>query len=235
MKRNQSCTQEDRKSRILVVEDHHIFADLLCEFIAHLPDYQLVGVATDGGQALRMVTECDPDVVVLDLQLPSLSGLEVLFNLRKRRKTKVLILSALGSPEVLRHAIVYGATGFIRKDAGLDDLRKALCCFRKGEGYVSPLLNSAMRDIIQGRLKEPLLDDLDIKVARLFCQGLTMKALSSEVGLSDSGAYKALQRIRSKTRTNSDQELELALARLGVVAVDSLPVPAHGARPTVTR
>lgn len=123
-----------------IIEDEEILRDLLSTFFAcTFPDIELLGITGDGSEVMEACLERTPDLVILDVQLPEVSGLEILQILkRKHSNIKILIFSGNTSVETVRIAIQGKADGFINKISGLEELEKAIRALRRGEQFFSP-------------------------------------------------------------------------------------------------
>lgn len=119
--------------RIVVAEDHPRFRELICEQLGLEPDLEVVGEARDGPEAVSAVRRLDPDVLTLDIDLPGMSGLEVLRVVKcYSPRTKVIILSGHGEEPTILAALTQGARGYIVKGDGTD-LPKAIRAVQRGE------------------------------------------------------------------------------------------------------
>jgi DNA-binding NarL/FixJ family response regulator len=129
---------ETSSIRVLVVEDSEKFRKLICSMLGERPELQIVGEDTDGLQALQRADELQPDLIVLDIGLPSLSGIEVARQIRKLSpKSKILFVSQESSADVVREALGTGAHGYVVKmDAG-SELMKGVSAVVRGDRFVS--------------------------------------------------------------------------------------------------
>jgi len=114
--------------KILIVDDSTIIRKIIKTFLKKdFPDFEIVGEATDGKQAIEMFWECNPDLVTMDINMPEMDGLRCLYEMLKINKTvKVVMLSALTSKETVDEAINKGAKGFIFKPFTSDNFKKTI-------------------------------------------------------------------------------------------------------------
>ncbi|MEM8550399.1 MAG: response regulator transcription factor, partial [Verrucomicrobiota bacterium] len=113
--------------RVVVVEDQTILRDLICRLLESYPGIEVIGALGDGHEALKEIGEKRPDIVVLDIMLPQLNGVEVLRQLKSSdNKPDILIFSAFPSKNVVKKVLEAGIEGFIEKDANLDELEIAI-------------------------------------------------------------------------------------------------------------
>ncbi len=127
-------------NKVYIVEDESVLRDLYIEYFSiALPEFDLVGIASEGKEALRMCSEIKPDLVLLDIQLPEMSGLELLQLLKQEHPLiKVGFLTGSVCPETIKKAVEGGADGFIEKSGGLEQLKNALRTLLAGDKYFSP-------------------------------------------------------------------------------------------------
>ncbi|WP_221031378.1 response regulator transcription factor [Actomonas aquatica] len=204
--------------RVLVVDDHVFIAELLRNFLKVMPGFTCVGIAGDGKEAIELISAERPDIVVLDLDLPGCGGLEVVQALSKASvETRIIIFSGLSNAEAVRHALQYGVQGFLEKNIQLEDFSAAVNAVAQGDFYVSPAINRSLRTIVQRSLRDPVLDGTDLHILRLFVDGVPPKAIAEEVGMSQSGVYKVVTRLRAKSGAGDDHELRRYAVKLGLV------------------
>jgi DNA-binding NarL/FixJ family response regulator len=127
--------------RVLLVDDHTLVRAGISALLERMDRMSVVGEAVDGRQAMKLIPELKPDVVLLDLQMPGLSGFEVLKEASEKfPKVKIIVLSVHDSVEYAHRAIASGAAGYLPKSAASAELELALRHAMRGEQYVSPTL-----------------------------------------------------------------------------------------------
>lgn len=125
--------------RVYLVDDHTILREGLRLILSQAPGVQIVGEQGDGRAAMEEIDQLKPDLVVLDISLPSLSGVEIARQIRKYHpEMKILVLSRHDNQEYVEQLLKYGVQGYILKEEAGSDLLKALDVIRKGENYLSP-------------------------------------------------------------------------------------------------
>jgi len=128
-----------QKIRVLVVDDHTIVRDGICALIALAGDIEVVGEAANGSEALKMVKELNPDVVLMDIAMPIMGGLEATRRIHKEfPRTKVLVLTQYDDKEYVFPVIESGASGFISKAAASSELTSGIRSVYQGDSYLSP-------------------------------------------------------------------------------------------------
>jgi DNA-binding NarL/FixJ family response regulator len=204
--------------RIFVVDDHPIFSDVIAEVLNDAPDFTVVGTARDGESALALMGNVQVDVLMLDLVLPSLSGLEVLEAVRARNpELKTVICSGVTTDEVIVAAFAAGVNAIVEKTSNVEELLQTLRTVARGDYPMNTRLNDVLRAVVQQRLTTKPLSASDLQILRRLANGLGVKEVASELGISASGVYKARTRIAARLAIAKPNGLSSAAARLGLV------------------
>lgn len=126
--------------RVILAEDHTLVRAGIRSLLEARPDIEIVAETGDGHQALRLVRELEPDLLLLDITLPGMNGLEVAARIRRRgpAATRVVMLSMHTRPEYVARALEAGAVGYLTKDSAVVELEDALAAVRVGRRYLSP-------------------------------------------------------------------------------------------------
>jgi DNA-binding NarL/FixJ family response regulator len=165
------------RSRILIADDHTLVAEAFKSLIE--PEYQVIKVVTDGRSLLSTAVELKPDVVLLDLNMPLLNGLDAGHALKKLLpKTKIIILTMNEDADVASKALRHWASGFLLKKSAGVELKRAIGEVLRGHSYVTPsiaqrLIEEFIRDPQQQRIKE--LTKRQRQVLQLLAEGRSMK------------------------------------------------------------
>jgi DNA-binding NarL/FixJ family response regulator len=175
---------------IIVADDHGIVREGLRRLLESEPDFEVVGEAADGREVLEAVARSSPAVVVLDITMPRLGGLETLERLRSAHPdTKVILLSVHGDPPFVRSAIALGADGYVLKNGRAAEIVSAIRAIVNGGSYFSP---AVAREIVeQLRAPQPASDDpfallsaREREVLHLIATGLSAKEVAVELSVS---------------------------------------------------
>lgn len=176
--------------RVVLADDHTLLRAGLRALIQQIPGVEVVGEASDGREALAIVRERRPDILISDIAMPQLSGLEITPRvIQECAPTKVIILSMHSSEEYVCQALRAGASGYLLKDSGTVELEIALRAVARGETYLSPAVSKVViADYLQRTSEEPT--ELDLitprqrEILSLIAQGHSTKAIARSLGIS---------------------------------------------------
>lgn len=139
------------KKRIVLAEDHTLLREGLRKIISSLPDYEVVGTADDGLETIQAVEKLNPDLILIDLSMPRLSGIEAIKTIKSEHpQLKVLVLTAYKDEQYILEAFRAGADGYMLKDESKQELVAAMNTIFRGKRYISPTITS---DFVQGFLE----------------------------------------------------------------------------------
>ena len=177
--------------KILLADDHAILRDGIRAFLQDEPDMLVIGEAEDGHTALRLIAELEPDVVVLDIGMPLLNGLDATRQIKRDHpKTRVLILTMHENEEYVRQVLASGAMGYILKDAAARELIDAIRAVYRGEAVLSPAIT---RLVIEDYLRwgdlqtnhhENDLSPREREILQLIAEGYTNKQIAEILFIS---------------------------------------------------
>jgi len=180
--------------RIVVADDHALVRAGIIGVLAATPEFEVVAEAATGLEAITLVALHDPQVVVLDISMPGMSGLEAAATLRAEYpELRILILSVHDHPEYVLESVRAGANGYLRKDAAPQELRDAIRAVAAGDGYYSPAVARQLSAALRGetplepgnqraRLEALTRRERDVLVG--VTQGRTNKEIAAQFGLS---------------------------------------------------
>jgi two-component system, NarL family, nitrate/nitrite response regulator NarL len=190
-----------KRTTVLVADDHPIYREGIARAIRDRPELELIGEAADGREAVEAVTASEPDVALLDIQLPELSGIEVAEAIRARGlATRVVILSAFSESELVYRAIAAGARGYLRKDAGRAEICDAVSAVARGDGVVPAAMQGDLLAEIQRQQESdrPVLTAREQEVLAMTAEGLGAREIAERLYLSSTTVKTHLQNVYKK-------------------------------------
>lgn len=196
---------ERKKIRIIIADDHPIFLSGLKQIIEEDENIDITGTADNGEKALQMIEELKPEIALLDIDMPKLTGLEVLKNLRQKKlNVKVIFLTVFSSEDIFDESMELGVSGFVLKDCAVDDIIECINKVAEDNYYISPSISNFLinrRDKMKKFEKQnPSLKDLtktELLVLKLISEGMTSKEIGHELFIS----YKTVENHRSNINT----------------------------------
>jgi DNA-binding NarL/FixJ family response regulator len=200
--------------RILIVDDHPVVRDGLRGMLTGLPEFEVAGEAADGAQAVAQAAGLKPDVVLMDLRMPVMDGVEAIARMRTAQlAARVLVLTTYDTDADILRAIEAGATGYILKDAPREELYRAIRATAQGQTFLTP----AVATRLMGQLRAPLetaLSPREVEVLTWVAQGASNKEIAHHLHLSEATVKSHLLHIFVKLGVNDrTQAVTLALQK----------------------
>jgi len=207
--------------RIVVVDDHEIVRRGISAILQGDPEFQVVGEAADGKEALRIIRETQPDVALVDVRLAEISGIELCYRIqRKAPQVQVLILTSYLDGNVVRECIRAGAKGYVLKDVVSTDLRRSIRELVQGESPVDP---RAARMMIHWLQEGPETDAPDrftlreIEILRLIAEGLINREIAERLCLSENTVKTYIQGLYQKLDAHNRIEAVMRATKWGLL------------------
>jgi NarL family two-component system response regulator LiaR len=216
-------TQPDR-IRVLVADDHAIVRKGICALLATEPGIEVVGEASDGHDAIAEAQRLQPDVILMDLVMPGIDGLEATRRLTScQPATRILVLTSFHGDDKVFPAIKAGAQGYLLKDSGPEELVRAIEEVYRGESSLHP---SIARKLLRELSKPPsqesdadALTDREIEVLRLVAQGQSNREISDQLTISEATVRTHVSNILSKLNLCSRTQAALFALREGLASL----------------
>lgn len=205
---------------IVVADDHKIVREGLVKLLEARSDFTVIGEASDGEEAVQMVLEKQPDVVIMDIWMPRLSGIDATRRIGKQGShAKILVLSMHESRTYVEEVLRAGASGYIVKNSASSDLLQAIDAVRSGASYLSPAITQQVVDAIarpgdSSPSGVAMLTDREREVLQLIAEGLSSKEIANMLGVS----LKTIDSHRSNLMEKLDIHKVSGLVRFAIRA-----------------
>ena len=216
----------EKRHRIVLVEDHTLFREGLKALLSFEPDFEIVGEAEDGLKAIQCVERIKPDIVLLDLTMPRLNGMEAIRELKKvSPRTKVVVLTGHKSQEFVHATLGAGASGYVLKDAEHAELLLAMRSVLKDKCYLSPDVSGGVIDgyLSGGKSTTPdspweTLTARERQVFKLIAEGCKSKEIADVLCISEDTVAKHRTHIMSKLDLHSASALAAYALKKGLIS-----------------
>lgn len=224
-------TSAEKAIRVLLADDHAVVRAGIRQFLEHAADIRVVAEADDGAQAQALIAETKPDVAVLDIQMPQLTGIQVTRWLREEHpEVGVLVLTAYDDDPYVMAVLEAGAHGYVLKTAAPAEIIQAVRDVHEGKSVLDPAITRQLMDHIAGRrgrapgenaaAQYEALTERELEVLELAGRGYTNKAIGLQLGISDRTVQGHLAKIYGKLDANSRTEAVMRAVALGLLAPD---------------
>jgi DNA-binding NarL/FixJ family response regulator len=215
-----------KKTTVLVADDHEVVREGTRALILHEANFEVCGMARDGREAVELATKLQPDIVVLDVTMPELDGVEVVRQIRRHSKdTRILIFSGLQSEEVIAELFRAGVKSYIRKGDPAENLIAALHALAEDKPFFTPgvsdlLFSRFLHDdstTTQTAASEETLSSREREILRLVAQGGSNKSVAAALGVSTRTVETHRAAIMRKLHATSTAELVRYAIRNGII------------------
>jgi NarL family two-component system response regulator LiaR len=216
--------------RVMIVDDHAIVRKGIRALLATEKDFQVVGEVGDGVEAVAQAQVLKPDVILMDLVMPKMDGIEATRQITaKQPATRVLVLTSFAADDKVFPAIKAGALGYLLKDSGPDDLVQAIRCVHRGEPSLEPSIARKVLTEMSGAPKKPLsvdpLTDRELEILRLIAQGRNNKEIAEHLVIAEMTVRTHVSNILSKLHLASRTQAALYALKEGLASLDDVPRP----------
>lgn len=206
--------------RVLVVDDHPIVRSGIASVLASQLDFEIVGEAGNGAEAIEAAKRCTPDLVLMDLRMPVLNGVEATAGiLADRPSVRVVVLTTYASDGEVLRAIEAGAVGYLLKDVPHDELFRALRAVARGERYLAP----AVTERLMSRLQQPArssLTERELDVLRGVARGDGNKQIAASLGIAEPTVKAHLVHIFEKLGVENRTAAAKVARERGLIAAE---------------
>jgi NarL family two-component system response regulator LiaR len=214
--------------RVLIVDDHAIVRKGIRALLATERDIQVIGEASDGTEALEQAQALHPDVILMDLVMPKLDGIEATRQITANQPgVRILVLTSFAADDKVFPAIKAGALGYLLKDTGPDALVHAIHQVHRGEPTLEPSIARKVLSELSQPPKTPLspnpLTEREVSVLRLVAQGQSNKEIAEQLVIAEMTVRTHVSNILSKLHLASRTQAALYALREGLASLEDVP------------
>ncbi len=203
--------------RILIAEDHFIARAGVAAVVNAQPDMSVVAEATNGERAVALYRELRPDVALMDVRMPGMSGLEAVSSiLAEFPDARIVVLSSYGGDEDIHRAFLVGVRSYLTKDVLHDDLIRAIQCVHAGQKYIPPHVAAALA----AQSPRPDLSTRELEVLKLVVKGLGNKQIAYALNMAEHTAKNHVKHILSKLGVEDRTQAATVAIQRGIVHLE---------------
>lgn len=206
--------------RLLVVDDHALFRSGLISLLKGMPEFQVAGEASNGREAVEAARQLRPDVVLLDVNMPVMSGVEAVSVIKEVLPCRILMLTISKNDEDLFGSILAGADGYLLKNATPEELRKAIMQVQDGMGVLAADITRKVMGAVrldQANLAGNSLSSREMEVLRCLAQGMTTTQISNQLFISDNTVKTHVRHIMEKLEAANRAEAVSKAIQMGLI------------------
>ncbi len=214
------------KIKILLVDDHKILRDGICSIVKGYPDMEVVGEAADGRMALSLVEELSPDVVIMDISMPDINGIDVTRQINADHpKIKIIALSMHYNKQFVSEMFKAGASGYLLKDCAFDELEHAIRVVMDNKTYINPQIASLVVESLVTQTSTTnqkafsLLTEREREVLQLIADGKSTKQIALHLSVSAKTIESHRRQVMGKLNIRNVAELTKYAIREGLTSV----------------
>jgi DNA-binding NarL/FixJ family response regulator len=210
--------------RLVIVDDHALFRAGLVGLLEEMREFEVVGEAGNGKEALNIISSTTPDLVLLDVNMPIMNGVETVAALKEMRNTpRIIMLTISKHEEDLFGAINAGADGYLLKNAEPEELRKAILQVYEGKSVLSPEVTRPLLKAVansQGMVMDGGLSKRELEVLELLAQGRTTTQIATDLFVSENTVKTHVRHILGKMEASNRAEAVSKATQMGLIRSD---------------
>ena len=208
--------------KILIADDHPVVREGLCAMLSREVDFEVVGEARDGVEAVNKTKELNPDVVLMDLRMPEMDGVEAMRQIRSAMPdVKFIILTTYSDDEYIFSGIEAGARAYLLKDAPREDLFKAIRAVHRGESLIQPVVASKLLDRFSELSRRTPsgegLSGRELEILQLMAKGAANKEISAQLNIAQSTVKTHIANIFQKLAVSDRTEAVTQALKKGII------------------
>ncbi len=212
--------------RVLIADDHAIVRSGITALLAQVPDIEVVGEASDGQEAITQAAILRPDVILMDLVMPNVDGIEAIRQIKARQPdSRILVLTSFAADDKVFPAIKAGALGYLLKESRPADLIEAIRQVHRGESSLHPTIaRKVLHELTRPPDRPPTPDPLterEMDVLRLVAQGLGNQEIAEKLCVGDATVRTHVSNILAKLHLANRIQVALYALREGLVSLDT--------------
>ena len=209
---------------VMITDDHSMIREGLKQLLELEGDFKVVAEAADGVECISKLEEVTPDVLLLDINMPNMNGLEVLQKMKEKRiKVKVLVLTIHSEVEYLLKAVDIGVNGYLLKDSESAELKKAINTVVNGENYIQPslipVLNAKMIDRDKDTVKIESLTKRELEVLKNLSYGMYNKEIAEKLDISERTVKNHISNIFKKIEVTDRTQAAVFAIRNNLITI----------------
>ncbi len=210
--------------RVMIVDDHTVVRDGVATMLGRQPDISVVGEAANGQEAVDIAKSLSPDVILMDLRMPEMDGVEAMHHIREdNQEVKFIVLTTFDTDEYIFHAIEVGAKGFLLKDASREELFEAVRAVHRGESLVQPGVAARLLDRFAEMSRptptDSLLSTRELEVVQLMSTGAANKEIAGSLSISESTVKTHVANIFQKLDVNDRTGAVTTAVQKGIITL----------------
>ena len=212
------------KIRVLIADDHPVVREGLSAMLDRQDDMEVVGEAIDGADAVKRTRETRPDIVLMDLQMPVMDGVEAMKRIAEQQSSvRFIVLTTYDNDERIFKGIEAGARAYLLKDSPREELFKAIRAVHKGDSLIQPSVASKVLDrfaVLSRQSQGPeLLSERELEVLRLVATGASNRSIAAQLYISESTVKTHVQSIFQKLGVNDRTEAVTHALQKGIISL----------------